>query len=94
MSHINASNGRNFIAPYTYSEYPKWVKLADGSSLVVHDEDEESAAVTADGDDVEAVREEVKEREQLFAQAKSLGLKPHHKMRIERLRDLIATGRS
>ncbi|MDN7700019.1 hypothetical protein QZM15_16230 [Burkholderia sp. AU44665] len=89
MNRINLSNGRNFKADYTFSEYPKWVTLADGSQVIVHDEDEEASAMGADEADAPSLREEIAERERLFAEAKSLGLKPHHKMRPERLRELI-----
>lgn len=89
MPHINQSHGRNFTAPYKFVEYPKWVKLADGSSLVVHDEDEEAAALGADESETDDVREDVEERQRLFAEAKSLGLNPHHKMKSARLRQLI-----
>lgn len=89
MNRINHSNGRNFTATYTFSEYPKWVTLADGSQVIVNDEDEEASATGADEADAPSVREDIAERERLFAEAKSLGLKPHHKMRSDRLRDLI-----
>lgn len=89
MNHINLSNGRNFTAPYKFVEYPKYVKLADGSSLLVHDEDEEAAAIGAEPEEVDSVRESVQERERLFAEARAMGLNPHHKMRAARLRELI-----
>lgn len=89
MPHINPSNARNFTAPYKFVEYPKWVKLADGSDLLVHDEDEEAAAIGAEESEVENIREDVAERQRLFAEAKSMGLNPHHKMKIARLRQLI-----
>jgi hypothetical protein len=89
LPHINPSNGRNFTAPYKFVEYPKWVDLADGSRIVVHDEDEEAAAVGADASEAEDVREDVEERQRLFAEAKALGLNPHHKMKSARLRQLI-----
>jgi hypothetical protein len=89
MQHINHSNGRNFTAPYRFIEYPKWVSLADGSKLLVHDEDEEAAAVGSEEGDLDGIREDVEERQRLFAEAKSLGLNPHHKMKASRLRQLI-----
>lgn len=73
-------NGRNFTAPYTFVEYPKHVTLADGSVIVVNNAEEEAAA-TGDQSD---------ERAELMAQAKELGLNPHHKTGVEKLREMIA----
>lgn len=94
MGHINVSNGRNFTAPYTFSEYPKWITLADGSQVIVHDEDEEASAMGADAADAQSVREDISERERLFAEARALGLKPHHKMRSERLQEMIDSAKA
>jgi len=38
-------DGRNYTAPYEFHEYPKWVKLADGTGITVNDADEELAAL-------------------------------------------------
>ena len=85
---IAHSNMRNFTAPYTYVEYPKWVKLADGSPFLVHSADEEAAAIgepdESDGDDEQA------QREALVAEAKALGLMPHPRHGIAKLREMIA----
>lgn len=89
MPHINPSHGRNFTAPYKFVEYPKQVTLADGSTLIVNDEDEEAAALGADETEADGIREDVEERQRLFAEAKSMGLNPHHKMKSGRLRQLI-----
>lgn len=35
---------RNYVAPYTYSEYPKYVTLPDGRGVTVENEYEEAAA--------------------------------------------------
>lgn len=35
---------RNYTAPYTYSEYPKYVTLPDGTGVTVENELEEAAA--------------------------------------------------
>ncbi|KAF1065276.1 hypothetical protein DX980_20190 [Burkholderia gladioli] len=35
---------RNYVAPYTYSEYPKYVTLPDGTGVTVENELEEAAA--------------------------------------------------
>jgi hypothetical protein len=35
---------RNYVAPYTYSEYPKYVTLPDGRGVTVENELEEAAA--------------------------------------------------
>lgn len=77
----NNLNMRNFTAPYEYREYPKHVALADGSTITVHNADEESAATATDEPD---------ERAELMAQAKALGLNPHHKAGVEKLREMIA----
>jgi hypothetical protein len=77
----NNVNMRNFTAPYTFVEYPKHVQLADGSFLVVNNADEEAAATATDEPD---------ERAELMAQAKALGLNPHHKAGVEKLREMIA----
>jgi hypothetical protein len=83
MDHINLSNGRNFKAPYVFSEYPKWVTKTDGSSALVNSADEEVEA----SDDAP----QSNERDALMAQAKALGLNPHHKTGVEKLKGLIAT---
>lgn len=74
------SNMRNFAAEYVFREYPKWVTLADGSRIIVNDKDEEEVAV-GDQDD----------REALMAKAKELGLAPHHKAGIDKLKEMIAS---
>jgi len=71
-------NMRNFTAPYVFVEYPKWVTLADGSQIIVENADEEAAATG--GDD---------ERETLMAQARELGLSPHPRTGVEKLKTLI-----
>lgn len=73
-------NMRNFTAPYEYREYPKHIALADGSTITVHNADEEAAATA---------RDEPTERDALMAEAKALGLNPHHKVGIEKLQQLI-----
>jgi hypothetical protein len=94
MSGIVPSNGRNFTAPYTFHEFPKWVKLADGSSVIVHNSEEEAKALQADEESLETVREDFEERQRLFERAQSLGLKPHHKMKASTLRELIESANS
>lgn len=74
-------NGRNFTAPYVFHEYPKWITLADGSGITVQNADEEAAATAKDEPD---------ERAALLDQAKELGLNPHHKSGIDKLREMIA----
>ena len=79
-------NMRNFTAPYVFHEYPKWVTLADGSGLVVNSREEEDAAVgneAADKTSVDSLRDA------LMAEAKALGLNPHHKTGIEKLKQII-----
>ena len=74
-------NGRNFTAPYVFHEYPKWITLADGSGITVQNADEEAAATAKDEPD---------ERSALFDHAKELGLNPHHKAGVDKLREMIA----
>ena len=77
-------NGRNFTAPYVFHEYPKWITLADGSGITVQNADEEAAATARDEPD------EPGQRTVLFDQAKELGLNPHHKAGVAKLREMIA----
>ncbi|QDJ44980.1 hypothetical protein [Bordetella hinzii] len=74
-------NSRDFTSEYVFQEFPKWVTLADGSTILVHNADEEAVLQepTPD-DDVEALR----------AEAEALGLKPHHKAGAEKLKQMIA----
>jgi hypothetical protein len=74
-----AENRLNYTSPYVYVEYPKWVTLADGSQIIVNDAEEEKAAVGV----------EENPRDALMAEAKALGLNPHHKMGVESLQKLI-----
>lgn len=41
-------NNRDFTAPYVFQEFPKWVTLADGSQMLVHNADEEAVLTSAD----------------------------------------------
>lgn len=77
-------NSRNFTSPYVYKEFPKYVTLADGSSIIVKNEDEEFAAV--------GVEKEPEDHSVLLSRAKELGLKTHHKMSAETLLKLINEG--
>lgn len=86
MDHINLSNGRNFKAPYVFSEYPKWVVEADGKPVLVSNEAEEMA--------LSADPAQNGERDELMTQAKALGLNPHHKLGVEKLKELIASAQS
>ncbi|QWF40052.1 hypothetical protein [Bordetella hinzii] len=74
-------NSRDFTSEYVFQEFPKWVTLADGSNILVHNADEEAVLQEpASDDDVEALR----------AEAEALGLKPHHKAGAEKLKQMIA----
>ncbi len=74
-------NSRDFTSEYVFQEFPKWVTLADGSTILVHNADEEAVLLKpASDDDVEALR----------AEAEALGLKPHHKAGAEKLKQMIA----
>jgi hypothetical protein len=72
--------------PYVYREYPKWVTLADGSQIVVNDADEEQAAIGAESS-VEVGYDNL--RDALMAEAKALGLQPHHRTGADKLREMI-----
>lgn len=78
-------NSRDFTAEYVFQEFPKWVALADGSQMLVHDADEE-AVLTAP----KAEAKSDGERDALIAEAEALGLKVHHKTGTDKLRQLIA----
>lgn len=73
-------------APYVYQEYPKWVTLADGSQIIVQNEDEERAAIGEEADSAEGGESL---RDALMDQAKALGLNPHHRSGADKLRELI-----
>lgn len=90
MTNGQITNMRDFTAPYEFLEYPKHVNLADGSVITVHNAEEEAAAVGEDSDEAG----EGNEREELMAQAKALGLNPHHKLGADKLRELIAEAKS
>ena len=77
------SNMRNFSAPYVYHEFPKWVELANGERIIVNNEEEEAAAI---GEDKPA-------REDLFVEARALGLNPHHRTGEEKLVEMIKKAR-
>lgn len=81
---------RDATVPYVYHEYPKWVTLADGSQLIVNDPDEESAAIGEEAD-VQVASENLLDA--LRTEAKLLGLNPHHRAGIEKLRELIESAK-
>jgi hypothetical protein len=81
------NNMRDFTAAYEYQEYPKWVTLADGSQIVVNNAAEEDVAL-GELTDVPA-----DERESLMAEAKALGLTPHHRTGADKLREMIASAK-
>lgn len=78
-------NSRDFTAEYVFQEFPKWVTLADGSQMLVHNADEETVLTApkagAKSDD---------ERDALLAEAEALGLKVHHKTGADKMRQMIA----
>lgn len=82
-------NRLNYTTEYVYIEYPKWVSLADGSQMLVHNKEEEDAAIgpadSSNGFD--------NLRDALMAEAKALGLNPHHKTGEDKLRQLISEAR-
>lgn len=81
-------NNRDFTAPYVFQEFPKWVTLADGSQMLVHNADEE-AVLSAP-----SLPAETNERDALLAEAKALGLNPHHKTGEDKLRAMIAEAKA
>jgi hypothetical protein len=81
-------NNRDFVAPYVFQEFPKWVTLADGSQMLVNNADEE-AVLTAEHADPAP-----NERDALLAEAKALGLNPHHKTGEDKLRAMIAEAKA
>jgi len=88
MSNVNM---RNFTAPYVYREFPKWVTLADGSQIIVNNEEEEFAAI---GEKEVAPAVNSTERDALLTRAKELGIKTHHRMSNETLQRLISDPQS
>jgi hypothetical protein len=78
-----SENRLNYTTPYVYQEYPKWVTLADGSQIIVNDAEEEHAAIGPVTSDTGG------DRDSLMAEAKALGLNPHHKTGVEKLQQLI-----
>jgi hypothetical protein len=77
-------NMRNFTAEYVYREFPKWVELANGERILVHNAQEEAAAIGP---------EETPNRTALLEEARSLGLNPHHRTGEERLVQMIKEAR-
>jgi len=75
------SNMRDFKAEYIYAEYPKWVTLTNGESIIVNNEDEEAAAI--------GVEDSSDERAALFVEAQALGLNPHHRVGAAKLAEMI-----
>ena len=80
------------VAPvYEHKEYPKWVRLADGSQIVVNDSDEEQAAICAEAS-VEAGYGNL--RDALAAEARELGLTFHHRTGADKLREMIESAKA
>lgn len=79
---MKIQNGRDYTTPYVFVEYPKWVTLADGSAIIVHNADEEAVLVNPNDDQ--------DERASLMAKAKELGLNPHHRLGVDKLKELIS----
>jgi hypothetical protein len=75
------SNMRNFTAEYVYREFPKWVELANGKKILVHNADEEAAAIGPS------------EAPSLLEEARALGLNPHHRTGDEKLAQMIKEAR-
>lgn len=78
-------NKWNYTSSYVFQEFPKWVTLADGTQILVHDADEEKAAIG-----VEEISQPMDNlRDALMAEAKALGLDPHHRTGVDKLQQLI-----
>jgi hypothetical protein len=78
-------NMRNFTAEYVYREFPKWVELANGERIIVHNAEEEAAAI--------GTVDQTPAREALMAEARALGLNPHHRTGEEKLVEMIKKAR-
>ncbi len=83
-------SGRNFESEYVFKEYPKWITLPDGSTILANSADEE-AVLTEPSEEVElrVGDDGSTEREELLEQARELGLNPHHKTGEDKLRKMI-----
>lgn len=79
-------NVRAVVPAYEHKEYPKWVRLADGSQIVVNDSDEEQAAIGAEAP-VEVGYGNL--RDALATEARELGLTFHHRTGADKLREMI-----
>ena len=79
-------NRLNYTAEYVYHEYPKWVSLADGTQMLVHSKEEEDAAI-GPSDSSNPGFDNL--RDALMAEARALGLNPHHKTGADKLQQLI-----
>lgn len=79
------SNMRNFTAPYVFHEFPKCITLADGSTAIANNADEEAVLTTEDEDEID--------RDALMAEAKALGLTPHPRHGVDKLREMIAAAK-
>jgi hypothetical protein len=85
-------NRLNYTTEYVYREYPKYVTRADGSQVIgadghaitAHTKEEEDAILAS-----EAPADASGDRDSLMAEAQALGLNPHHKTGVEKLRQLI-----
>ena len=80
------SNMRNFTAPYVFHEFPKCITLADGSSAIANNADEEAVLTAKD--------EDAADRDALMAEAKALRLNPHPRHGVEKLKQLISEAQS
>lgn len=78
---------QTFQAPYTYHEYPKWVRNQEGVDVIVKNEDEEAQAT---GVMSKIERDSDEDRQMLLAQAKELGLRIHPSIKTENLREKVA----
>lgn len=86
-------NNWNYSSEYVYREYPKYVTRedgsqiigADGQAMVAQSKEEEDAILALDSTPADSGAD----RDQLMAEAKALGLNPHHKTGADKLQQLI-----
>jgi len=86
-------NMYNFTAEYNFVEYPKWVTLANGSAVLVHNANEESVLTAPDEQDEDLLGGESTARAALFDEARALGLDPHHRTGEAKLLEMIKLAR-
>jgi len=80
-----SSRERDYVTPYVFEEFPKWVDAPAGRFLVQTAEEEAMLFP----DEVDESGDTSDERTALMEQARALGLNPHHRAGAEKLRQMI-----